>query len=112
MGLPYIRTNRGLVKSVIIFIVVLLILAYLGLNIRGIVASPTFRDNWSFMSETASTVWNSYLKRPANYIWNDVFVSFIWEPAIKNLTRMKDDGTGVVTPDVAPQLLMPQTQVQ
>ncbi len=93
MGLPYTNTNRGLVKSIMIFIVVLLIISYLGLNIRGIVASPTFQDNWSFVSGNAITVWNSYLKKPVNYIWSDVFVPLIWKPAINTLLKDKTSST-------------------
>jgi len=92
---------------VLIIVVALLVLAYFGFNLRSISNSPTFQDNWSFIKGVVVNVWTKYLKAPFDYIWNKVFLPLIWEPAIKNLTRMKDDGTGVILPESAPHLSSP-----
>ncbi len=72
--IPYTSTNRGLIKMILIIIVVLLVLAYFGLNIRSIVASPTFQDNWAYIQSAALFVWNNFLKVPFTYLWNLIIV--------------------------------------
>ena len=74
---------------ILLILVVLLLLAYFGFNLRSIVNSPTFQDNWSFIENGAVNFWNNYLKKPADYIWNTIFVPLIWRPAVSNLEQMK-----------------------
>ena len=72
---------------IVVFIAVLLILAYLGLNIRTIVASQTFQDNWAFIRDGSISIWNGYLKTPVSYVWNAIFIPYIWNPIFNNLTH-------------------------
>ena len=84
-------TNRGgLVRMVIVIVVILLVISYFGLNLRNLVNAPTTQDNLGYTTGLISTVWNNYLRRPATYLWNNIFINLIWEPAINNLTRMKN----------------------
>jgi ABC-type phosphate/phosphonate transport system permease subunit len=67
------KTNRGgLIRTVIFIIIVLIVLAYFGLNLRGIVASQTFQDNWQFVSGIAVDIWNKYLSVILLFLWNNV----------------------------------------
>jgi hypothetical protein len=86
-----VNSNRGLVKMIVLIVIALLILAYFGLNLRSIVNSPTFQDNWALIRDAVVNVWNTYLKGPATYLWNEIFIKLIWDPAIRNLERMKND---------------------
>lgn len=71
----------------IVFIfVTLVLLAYLGLNLRSIVESQTFVDNWTFVKGIISTVWLDYLKQPVVYLFTKVFLPYIWEPSIRYLS--------------------------
>ncbi len=80
-----IQTNRGLVKMLVLILVLLVIFAYLGLNIRSIIASETFRDNWSFLRDLSVNIWSDYLKGPLGYLWSSILVPYVWEPIIDNL---------------------------
>ena len=75
---------------VIFIIVILLILSYFGLNIRAIVNSPAGQENFSYVQEIMINVWNNYLKKPVMYLWKDIFLDLIWNPAINNLTKIRD----------------------
>lgn len=77
--------NRGLIKFIFIIIALLVLLAYLGLNLRSIVSSPTFVDNWAFIKSTVSTVWFDYLRTPVLYLFNDIFIPYIWEPISESI---------------------------
>lgn len=83
--------NRGgILRLVIYIIIILLILSYFGLNIRAIVNSPTGQDNFTYVQQLMIDAWNGYLKKPVLYLWDDIFLDLIWEPAIENLQKMKD----------------------
>jgi hypothetical protein len=81
----------GIVSWVIIIVVALLILSYYGFSLRNLVNSPTTQDNFGYVATTTVTFWDQYLEQPANYLWNDVFINLIWDPAITSLTQMKNN---------------------
>jgi hypothetical protein len=83
-------TNRGFIKWVIIIVIALLVLSYYGFSLRTLVESPTTQDNFGYVATTTVTFWNKYLEKPAGYLWNDVFINLIWDPAIDNLTKIKN----------------------
>jgi hypothetical protein len=80
-------TNRGLIKMIVLIIAGLILLAYLGLNLRSIVESQTFVDNWEFIKGLAVTIWNNYLSTPIMYLWSKVFIPYLWEPIINNIAK-------------------------
>ena len=90
-----IRTNGGLVKLVLVILVVLLIIAYFGVNLRGIVNSSTFQDNWSLIKDALISLWNNYLSVPFAYVWNQIFVNLIWNPIFHHL---QDNAAAAVSP--------------
>jgi hypothetical protein len=102
--IPSINTNQGLVKAIVIFLIVLLILAYFGLNLRGIVESPTFQDNWNYIKGGVVSLWNSYLKAPATYLWN-LFIPFVWKPFEQNLQQMQKNTQYSTTTSTATTLM-------
>jgi hypothetical protein len=70
-----IKTNRGgIIRSLIIFALVLVLLAYFGFNLRGIVASQTFQDNWSFIKEISINIWANYLSIAFHFIWDNLLM--------------------------------------
>ncbi|MES2315018.1 MAG: hypothetical protein V4524_03750 [Patescibacteria group bacterium] len=83
-------TNRGFIKWIIIIVIALLVLSYYGFSLRSLVDAPVTQDNIHYVATTTVSFWDKYLKRPASYVWNDVFIDLIWEPAIDNLTKIKN----------------------
>lgn len=75
----------GFIRTVILIVIALLVISYFGINLRSLVSSPTTQDNVSYVASTTVNVWNGYLKVPATYLWNEVFVNLIWKPAIAGL---------------------------
>ncbi|MCL5782142.1 MAG: hypothetical protein M1459_02170 [Patescibacteria group bacterium] len=98
------NTRRGgILKTVLIIVAILIILGYFGFNLRTIVASPTVHDNLVYVWELIKTGWNDYLKAPFNYLWNNFWMPYIWNPFIDTLIRMQGGGPAVPI-DTAPQL--------
>ena len=82
------KSNRGLIKLLILILIALIVLGYYGFSLRSAVQNPTTQDNVSYIWNGIMTVWNDYLKAPALFLWN-IFVNDIWNPAINNLGTMK-----------------------
>ena len=80
-----------MIKWIIILVIILLVLSYFGFSLRTLVDQPVTQDNFTYVATSTVTVWDTYLKQPASYLWNDVFINLIWDPAIYNLTQMKND---------------------
>ena len=85
------QKEQGIIKLVILIIVTLLVLSYFGISIRGLVNNPVTQDNISYTTTTTVTVWDTYLKVPATYLWKEVFIDLIWNPAIDNLKNLRDN---------------------
>ena len=83
--------NRGgILRTIILIVVVLLVMSYFGLNIRAIVNSPAGQENFSYVQELMIKAWDGYLEKPVTYLWKDIFLDLIWNPAVENLTHIKN----------------------
>jgi len=93
--IPYLNTqNGGIIRTVIFVLLILIVLAYFGFNLRAIISSPTFQDNWAFVRGLVVDVWTKYLSGMFNFVINKIIVPFVWNPAIDSLKR---SGTGTTT---------------
>ena len=103
------KTNRGIIRLVIILVVVLLVMSYYGISLRSVVNNPVTQDNVGYVATTSVSIWQNYLKTPVTYLYQNIFMTLIWNPAIDNLTKMKDgEPTNIQTN--APKLPVPVLQ--
>lgn len=77
-----------MIKWIVIALIGLIILGYLGFDVRKAVEAPTSQSNIEYVKNVAVYVWNTYLAKPAKYLWG-IFVNLIWDTAIDNLTSIK-----------------------
>jgi hypothetical protein len=76
---PYLSPESGLVRTILIILIAVLVLAYFGIDLRAIVSSPTGQSNLTFIKDILVYVWQNFLARPVMFLWNDVFVGILWE---------------------------------
>ena len=62
------KRQGGFVKMVILIIIALIILGYMGFDIRKAVESPVAKSNIEYTKEVVVYTWNTYLKGPIKYI--------------------------------------------
>jgi hypothetical protein len=79
-----------MIKWIIILVIGLIILGYLGIDIRNVINSSTSQSNLGYVKEVVLHVWNTYLAKPAKYLWNEIFLKLVWSTAIDNLTKIKN----------------------
>ena len=78
-----------MIKWIVIGVLGLIILSYLGFDIKKTVEAPLTQSNLEYAKNAVVYVWTKYLANPAKYLWNEIFIKLIWETAIENLTKLK-----------------------
>jgi hypothetical protein len=92
------KTQQGIVKTVILLVIALLILSYYGFDLRKTVDSPTTQSNFSYVKTFVVNFWTNYLEKPAKYVWN-IFLTYIWTPAFENLKQINAGHPPSIQPD-------------
>lgn len=84
--------EKGISILGILFLGVIIIfaLSYFGISIRAVVESPQAQENFEYVEGGTRSLWNDYLKKPATYLWNDVFIDIFWASFISNMERIRD----------------------
>lgn len=78
-----------MIKWIVIALLGLIVLGYLGFDIRKAVEAPISQSNIEYAKNAVIYVWGKYLEKPAKYLWNDIFIKLIWTTAIDNLNKIK-----------------------
>lgn len=78
-------------KTLVIIILILVILGMFGINVeRDVAGNEDVQGNISYVWAGTVSFWDNYLARPASYLWNDIFVSLIWESFIVNMQNLRN----------------------
>jgi len=77
-----------MIKWIIIFIILILVLSYFGINIQQVVNSPTGQSNVSYVWNGVTYVWNNYLSAPFDYLWNTVGQT-LWNAFTQGIQNIK-----------------------
>lgn len=83
------KAGLSLIKMLIIIAIGIVILSYIGFDIKRVIESDQNKQNFGYVKAVVVTIWERYLERPAVYIFNDIFLELIWYPTIDNLKRLK-----------------------
>lgn len=82
------------IKTLVIIIIILVILGLAGVSVEDdIVENEGVQENTSYVATGVVYVWDTYLKGPASYLWNDIFVDLIWESFIVNMQALRNGDT-------------------
>jgi hypothetical protein len=80
--------NQGVVKLILLIIIAAVILGYFGINLESIWNSEAVQKNLNFLWTSIKTIWNKYLFKPMNFVWN-IFYNYLWLAFIENMERLK-----------------------
>lgn len=84
------KRGVSMVGILIIGFILILVLSYFNISIKGVVESPTGQENINYVQDSSKSFWDKYLKDPASYLWNDVWVDIFWQGFIDNMKRIRD----------------------
>jgi hypothetical protein len=86
----YIKGGISILGVLFLCFIIILVLSYFRINIRSVVESPTGQENLNYVKGEGTGLWNNYLKKPATYFWQDIFVEIFWKSFINNMERIRD----------------------
>ncbi|MEK7567952.1 MAG: hypothetical protein AAB513_03485 [Patescibacteria group bacterium] len=90
------QKNSGLVGLIILIVIAIFALSYFGISLRGIAESETGQENIGFVKEISIKVWDGFLRKPAEYLWNTIWLDLSWHPFVDTLKSLKAGrGTGI-----------------
>ncbi len=86
------KSNRGIsiLGILVLGAALILVLSYFDIRLRSVVESESSQENFGYVKGEATSVWDKYLKGPANYLWHDVWINIFWRAFIENMERLRD----------------------
>ena len=73
------QKRGGLIKFIVVVVVLIIILGYFSLDIRGIIEHPQVQKNFAYLFGWVEFVWDEYLARPVLYFWDNVIIGLLWK---------------------------------
>lgn len=86
--------KQGFIQIIIILVLLIIILSLLGVSLSALFQNPILRDNFGFIWDWATYVWDNYLSGPFWYIY-EIFIEIIWEPSLNTLRGIKTGESSV-----------------
>ncbi len=86
--------KSGFIQIIIILILLLIILSLLGVSLSSLFSNPILKENFGFLGNKITWVWNNYL---SSYFWYffETFRNFIWTPFLDIMRGIKGGGNNV-----------------
>lgn len=96
------QRKRGFISTVILIIIGLAVIGLLGFSIRDAIANETVQDNFAFVWDKVTYVWDNYLERPTSAAI-DFLKSVLWEASSDTLENL-EAGESLAPKDAIPQV--------
>ena len=97
------KDNRGIISWVFLIIIAVIILSYLGFDLKSIIEGEQSQGNFAYLWNGGLYIWEQYLSSPILYFWNNIFIDLIWSSFTENMEVIKGGGP-VISPDLAPEI--------
>ena len=73
-----------------LFIILMFVLSYFNVSLKTAVEKPAVQDNAKYVEGTGKSLWDEYLKKPVDYLWNAVWVKIFWASFVSNMEDIRD----------------------
>lgn len=67
------KAQKGFINFLITIILIIVILSILNINLRLFIEKGKIKENFMYIWEGIEYTWDNYLKKPAEYLWNNIF---------------------------------------
>ncbi|PIP68988.1 hypothetical protein CO033_02750 [Candidatus Nomurabacteria bacterium CG_4_9_14_0_2_um_filter_32_10] len=84
------KRGISIIGVLLLGFILILVLSYFKISVKSIVESPEAQENIEYVGGGTRNLWNDYLKKPALYFWNDIFINIFWKSFINNMERIRD----------------------
>lgn len=88
------QRNRGIIQTIIIFVLVIIILSLVGIRLTDIFKNETLKENFAFVSKGFIYVWDGWLKEPVLTVWRWIR-DLVWHPASEAMKNAWERTSGM-----------------
>lgn len=67
-----LKNNRGFIGIIVIIVIAIILLSYLGFDLKKIFMSDLVQKNFGYVWGFIKTLWLNYLSVPFTYLWNEL----------------------------------------
>lgn len=88
--MSYFNRNKsgGFIKAIFIVVVAIIILSFF-VDLKSLTAPKYLQDNYQYLKTLLVSVWTNYISSIAYYIWNKIFVEYIYKDLFTNFILPK-----------------------
>lgn len=81
-------TNTGIIRFLILIFIGIIVLGFFGISLKAVFQKQPVQENIIFVWQAIRYVWDNYLARPAEYLWN-IFYNLLWRSFVENAERIR-----------------------
>ena len=85
-----LNTRSGFVRWIILIVIAIIVLSYLGFDLRTIVEDDLTQDNIGYVWGFVLLVWEDYLRDPVLWTWNNIVLFIFNDLFLDNLDKLRD----------------------
>lgn len=74
----------------VLFLAILVVLALNYFHISITVENPNTRENAGVVGGATESLWTKYFQKPIEYLWNDIWIPYFWQPFIDVITKLRN----------------------
>ncbi len=82
--------GMSILGAVLWGIIILLVLSYFGISVRGVAESPTGKDNFSYVGGGIKGLWHRYIAEPISNLAEEEHIQFFWQSFTRNMRQIRD----------------------
>lgn len=88
-----IKHKKGIIGTIVVIIVAIIILSYLGFDLKKIIASDMVQKNFAYLMDMLRSLWSNYLSRPFTFVWDEVckpLFDLLWKAFKSGVQNIQD----------------------
>lgn len=82
------QNGISILGILILGFIILLVLSYFNISVKGVVESPTGQENINYVGGSAQSLWSKYLEEPVTNFYKNIWIPIFWEPFLSNMQRL------------------------
>ncbi len=88
--MTYFKKNKsgGFIKTIFIVIVAIIIISFF-VDLKSLSTPKYLQDNYRYLKTLLVSLWTNYISNAAYYIWNKIFVGYIYKDLFINFILPK-----------------------
>lgn len=88
-----IKNNQGFIGIIVLIIVAVVILSYLGFDLKKIFTSDMVQKNFSYVTGVIKNIWSNYLSVPFAFVWDEAakpLFQLMWKTFLSGIESIKN----------------------